>query len=337
MNKPQLPLDPDQLSSSELDAQSEEKLRQNASNSRDRHISVGGNVERSAVISGDSNTVVIHNCNQAPSIPRSSTEQKLLNQVKAEVASRLQQSLHNAIFINLIKDAQPTQVARLWDTDVKIGSTPPQALPENTTILQVFDRADIAGRLLILGKPGAGKTTTQLELAKDLCERYEQQSNYPIPVLFNLSTWKTTTRSIPSWLVAELNSKYGLGRDIGVQWLKEFKLLPLLDGLDELDSQRQLPCIHAINEFISGESAPSYLVVGSRFEEYERLNAPLQLNGAICLRELIDRQIQNYLASANRSVLWNTIAGDESLLEFVRPPLLLSMAVLAYQGEAELE
>ncbi|MBW4542027.1 MAG: NACHT domain-containing protein [Myxacorys chilensis ATA2-1-KO14] len=337
MSQPQLPLDPNQPASSELDAQSEEDLRQNGPSGSDRHITVDGNVEGSAVIAGDSNTVVVHNHAQTLSIPRSSTEQKLLNQVKAEVASRLQQSLHNAIFINLIKDAQPTQVARFWDADVKIGSTPPQALPENTTILQAFDRADVAGRLLILGKPGVGKTTTQLELAKALCERCEQQSNYPIPVLFNLSTWKTTTQSIPSWLVAELDSKYGLRRDIGVQWLKEFKLLPLLDGLDELDSQRQLPCIDAINEFISGESAPSYLVIGSRFEEYERLNAPLQLNGAICLRELTDRQIQNYLASANRSVLWNAIAEDESLLEFVRPPLLLSMTVLAYQGKAGLE
>ncbi|HEY9631214.1 MAG TPA: hypothetical protein V6C84_28315, partial [Coleofasciculaceae cyanobacterium] len=74
-----------------------------------------------------------------------------------------------------------------------------------------------------------------------------------------------------------------------------------------------------------------------RFEEYERLGTPLQLNGAICLKELTDRQIQSYLASANQPALWNAIAEDKALLELVRPPLLLSMTVLAYQGEAGLE
>ncbi len=186
----QPPIDPDQPTSSEPDGQSGENPRQNAPSSGDRHIAVGGNVERSAIVSGNGNKVVVHNYAQATSVPRSPTEQQLLSQVKAEVASRLQQSLHNAIFINLTKDAQPQQVVRLWDAEVKIGATPPQPLPEDITILQVFDRPDIAGRLLILGKPGAGKTTTQLELAQALCDRCEQQPNYPIPVLFNLSTWK---------------------------------------------------------------------------------------------------------------------------------------------------
>ena len=331
----QPPIDPDQPTSSEPDSQSGDSPRQNAPS--DRYIAVGGNVDRSTVVSGDGNKVVVHNYVQVPSAPRSPTEQKLLSQVKAEVASRLQQSLHNAIFINLTKNAQPQQVVRLWDAEVKIGATPPQPLPEDITILQVFDRPDIAGRLLVLGKPGAGKTTTQLELAQALCDRCEQQPSYPIPVLFNLSTWKEPNQSIQTWLELELKSKYGLRRDIGAQWLKALKLLPLLDGLDELDPQRQVPCIHAINKFITGESAPMHLVVASRFEEYERLDAPLQLNGAICLRELSDRQIQNYLISTNQLVLWNVIAEDIDLLEFVRQPLLLSMAVLAYQGEARSE
>lgn len=95
MSQPQLPIDPNQPASSELDAQSEEDLRQNELSSSDRHITVDGNVEGSAVIAGDSNTVVVHNHAQTLSIPRSSTEQKLLNQVKAEVASHLQQSLQS--------------------------------------------------------------------------------------------------------------------------------------------------------------------------------------------------------------------------------------------------
>ena len=41
-------------------------------------------------------------------------------------------------------------------------------LSSQTKMIEVFRREDVSGRLLILGHPGAGKTTTLLELARDL-------------------------------------------------------------------------------------------------------------------------------------------------------------------------
>src|SRR6476646_4671302 len=189
-----------------------------AASNQDRHIGVGGNIEDSVVIPGDRNVVgdrntiyqVHGNYIQAPSTPRSPSEQKLLSQVKAEVADRLRQSLHSAIFINLDKESQPQQVARIWDAEVKVGARSPEPLPTNTTILQVFDRHDIAGKLLILGNPGAGKSTTHLELAQALLERCEYNLNSPTPILLNLSSWKDERQSMNVWLVAELKSKYGV-------------------------------------------------------------------------------------------------------------------------------
>ena len=98
---------------------------------------------------------------------RSRDEALLLQAVKQEVISRLDQSLHNAVFINLGMQSQPQQVKRPWDAEIKIGSKSPEALPAETSILEVFDRPGIDGRLLILGEPGAGKTTTMLDLAKE--------------------------------------------------------------------------------------------------------------------------------------------------------------------------
>lgn len=304
---------------------------------QDRHVEVGRDVVESTIVTGDRNVIgnqnlVVHgNYIQAPLAPRSPAEQKLLNQVKAEVASRLHQSLHSAIFINLDKESQPQQVARIWDAEVKVGGRSLERLPHNTTILQVFDRPDIVGRLLILGNPGAGKTTTQLELAKALLERCDQNLNHPTPILLNLSSWRDERQLMHAWIISELKAKYGVRRDIAEQWLREMRLLPFLDGLDEVDPQRQKFCIHILNQFLAGEHAPLQVVICSRMEEYKRLGVKLRMNGAIYLRELTNLQIQAYLTSTHQQNLWKLLHQDASLLALLQAPLLLSMIVLAYQ------
>ncbi|BBD55211.1 hypothetical protein [Planktothrix agardhii] len=54
--------------------------------------------------------------------------------------------------------------------------------------------ASQATKFLILGKPGGGKTTTLLELAEALIERAEGDSDAPIPVILELSTWQEVTK-----------------------------------------------------------------------------------------------------------------------------------------------
>lgn len=120
---------------------------------------------------------------------RSRSELLLLQAVEQEVDSRLAQSLHNHVFVTLDKESNPDQVKRLWDTEVKIGSKPVESIPSETSILKIFELPEISGKLLILGDPGAGKTTTMLDLAKELINRVKQETTNPIPVLVNLSSW----------------------------------------------------------------------------------------------------------------------------------------------------
>jgi predicted NACHT family NTPase len=214
---------------------------------------------------------------------RPKNERILLATVKEEVTARLRQSLHNAVLINLGKESQPQQVKRPWDAEIKIGLKSAECLPDNTTIVEVFDSQEIAGKLLILGAPGSGKTTILLELAQALVNRAEEQPDYPVPVLFNLSSWKDERQSIADWLVAELKSKYGVSNKLGKEWVDNQQLLPLLDGLDELESKRQESCVNAINQLLQGEYRPQYLVVCSRMEEYGSYKNNLCLSGAIYL------------------------------------------------------
>lgn len=261
---------------------------------------------------------------------RSRNLQILIRAVKDEVYSRLNSSLYNAVFFNLGKEAQPYEVERSWNREIKIGSKAAEAIPDNATITHLFNSPTINGKLLILGEPGSGKTTTLLDLAKDLLERAEEDLNYPVPVLFNLSSWRDEKQLIRDWIVTELKFKYGVRQDLAQQWVAERVLLPLLDGLDEVAPERQEKCIRQINAFLAGESAPFYTVVCSRIAEYDNHETFLELNGAVYLQGLSDRQIQEYLTKIERRELWQYLSQSSELLELVRTPLLLSMAVLSY-------
>jgi DNA polymerase III delta prime subunit len=259
------------------------------------------------------------------------TRRALLAQVRAEVWGLLEQSLHHAVLINLHKENQPDLVKRSWDVEVKVGKTQSRE-SVNSNIIQIFDREGIAGKLLILGLPGAGKTTTQLELAQELIKRAENDANEPMPVLFNLSSWKDDNQTIAQWLIQELKDKYRFRKKIGENWLKEHEILPILDGLDELGSHRQKKCVEAINQFIESEESPLYIVVCSRSEEYELWETPLSLNGAICLSPLTQSQIQQYLARVELSKLWEKIKDYSVILDLIKTPLFLSMMTLAYES-----
>nr|WP_242044672.1 NACHT domain-containing protein [Leptolyngbya sp. FACHB-1624] len=203
-------------------------------------------------------------------------------------------------------------------------------------IVEVFDRPTIAGKLLILGKPGAGKTTTLLELARALVRRAIADPSEPMPFLLNLSSWKDPKQSIRDWATRKLIRGWGSARissDLSERWLEAQKFLPLFDGLDEVEPELQPVCIQAINEFLNSAYCPTHIVVCSRQEEYELHPDKLNLNGAIHLQELNDEQIESYLIKIERPALWQVLNADVELRKLVRQPLLLSITLIAYRNE----
>lgn len=285
---------------------------------------------------GDHNTFVKYILNLAglaqpdKMAGRDEAETFLLGEVKTEVRSRLKHSLHREVAITLDKEMQLDRV-RTWSASVKIGMQAIEQIENGTSILNVFQREDVAGRLLILGKPGAGKTTTYLELANELLEIAESDVKQPIPILFNLSSWKDNEQSIADWVVAEAKSKYGVSVEVAQNLLKRKRLLPMLDGLDELEPHRQEPCVLAINQWMVSEHRPRYLVVCSRSEEYDSYNANFQLSAAIYLQPLSDEQLAEYFQVIAQPELWQKLQQDADLLEILRTPLFLSITLLARQ------
>jgi GTPase SAR1 family protein/MFS family permease len=288
----------------------------------------GGNTH----IDQSHHTTNIYNPPQTTTVEkRNRTQQQLLHWVETEVEKRLQQSLHNRVYIVLEKEENPEQVQHPWEIDIKVGEKPSYRLSKDTRIEQIFNYKDIAGRLLILGAPGAGKTIMLLKLAEQLVKRAKANPDHPIPVLLNLSSWKEDKQSIKDWMVADLKPKYGVRKDIAEKWIEQGVILPLLDGLDELDAARQEKCVEKINEFLHPETWSRELVVCSRLEEYQHYPTNLGLNGSIILKPLTTAQIQEYVLKTKGENLWNSIKHDSDLMELAQTPLFLNIIIVASQ------
>jgi len=270
---------------------------------------------------------------------------RILKKVQQDVETRLSFTLNDdEVLIPLRLQNESKAVSRAsLKLRRKLVTPQVQVQDLKQAILDVFCRADVQGRLLILGAPGGGKTTTLLTLAKELLAEAVTTPGTTIPVIFELSEWTPKHRSLKDWLIAQLKELYPLPQQESDQWLADELLLPLLDGLDELGMERQQQCIAAINAF-----AHYYprVVVCCREQVYREGGATLDnLPGQVCLEPLSDQQIEHYLRDLGLEALWHDIQSSPAMrpmLELdtegnpgiLRVPLLLSMAAVTYDGQA---
>lgn len=259
----------------------------------------------------------------------------LLNKVrKFWVEGVLETSLHDQVLIELGLEERADAVVSSWNMELETTDEVQKPLPKGTKVISVFDQLGEGRTLLILGEPGAGKTTTLLELTRDLINRAEQGLDYRIPVVFNLSSWAGKRQTIADWLVEELNSKYQVPKEIGQDWVKKQELLLLLDGLDEVKAEHRDSCVTALNDFHQNY-APE-MVVCSRIQDYSALSNRLNFESAVYVRSLTSEQVNQYLDSINADLtgLRTLIEGDTALQELAKSPLMLNIMVLAYEGVA---
>jgi serine/threonine protein kinase/GTPase SAR1 family protein len=245
----------------------------------------------------------------------------------------LEHSLHGATLMTLGLQAQPDAVANPWHLVLQQPETTPQPLPAGTRITQVYDATD--GELLILGAPGAGKTTLILELARDLLARAEQDDLHPMPVVFNLSSWAMKQQPLADWLVAELNTKYQVPSKLAQALLSANQILPLLDGLDEVAPAARTACIEAINIY-RREHGLLPLVVCGRQADYLSQAARVLVHSAVLVQPLTQEQVDTYLAQEGEP-LWAlrvALHQDATLRELTSTPLMLSILTLTYHGKS---
>ena len=200
----------------------------------------------------------------------------------------------------------------------------------SNAIADVFCQTE--GEMLILGKPGAGKTTLLLQLASVLLDKARSNYKQPVPVIFNLASWVSRGSPFDTWLVEELHQRYEVSSRLGCQWIEEGRIVPLLDGLDEISVDKRCDCVEAINEFREAQRVRHQIVpmvVCVREKNYENLPVRLALKGAVIVKPLTRDQVTDYLQRGGKRLagLRDTLLADPRLWGLLDTPLML--AVLA--------
>lgn len=125
-------------------------------------------------------------------------------------------------------------------------------------------------QLVVLGEPGAGKTVLAMLLVLGLLD--DPRPGEPVPVLLTLSSWRPGM-PLRRWLARRLAEDHPFLDEDGMaaRLVGEGRVLPVLDGLDEMSPALHASAIEAIDLGLAGR-AP--LVVTCRTTEYESAVGP---------------------------------------------------------------
>ncbi len=253
----------------------------------------------------------------------------MLNRVKTYwLKGVLEESLHGGELIDLSLAYRPSALADSIEPEWQQSAEYDIPLPFGTKISTVFSAAN--GELLILGEPGAGKTTMLLQLVNDLLAYAEGDVTRPIPVVFSLASWDIE-QPLGEWLISELSNNYEVPGQLGRTWISEKGFVPLLDGLDEVEISQRTACADAINQF--RQQYPGvWMLVTTRSHDYHALSTRLHLDKAIVLQSLSIEQIDAYLAGRGQRLegLRAMLHQDATMRELAQSPLMLSIMALAY-------
>lgn len=243
----------------------------------------------------------------------------------------LAHTVHRQVMIELGMEYRPDMLRDPWDLLLERPGQEPSPLAPGTVVTDVMQQHR---GLLILGAPGAGKTTVLLGVLEQLLTDAAQDPVAPMPVVFPLATWAATSRPLAEWLVNELSGPlYGVARPVAAYWIAEERVLPLLDGLDEVALDKRLDCARAIDAY-HAEHRLIPLVVSSRMADYDSLGLKLALGAALLIQPLTRPQVEHYLDRWGEPLagLRAAVRDDPSLWELLQTPFLLSVAVSTYEG-----
>lgn len=207
---------------------------------------------------------------------------------------------------------------------------PPPSIVKMQAIRSTF--RDAGQSLVVLGEPATGKTVAMLLLLRELLAESTKDLTRPVPVPFTLDTWANDRRPLGDWMVTQLCEKFSQTKvDAESLVLKgSRRIIPCLDGLDEVPEDARPACVEAINTYCADASVAG-VVVTSRFDEYVALPEKLTPRAAVAIQRLQPDAVLEHVAAAGPSfaALDTILRGASELLLNACAPLLLRLLMRA--------
>jgi predicted NACHT family NTPase len=203
-----------------------------------------------------------------------------------------------------------------------------------------FKIAEIEPKLLILGKPGAGKTTFLKQLLVDCCNEKFQPNL--IPVFLELRKIQTQEYD----LLLAIHGEFGLSElQQTKQLLKQGKGLILLDGLDEVPGQHRQTIQNRIRDFAQDYSNNRFILTCRT----SILESPPQGFGCVEVADFQPHQVEEFVknwfkASGMDDVMcgerWNAFHGrlkeSPAVHELTVTPVVLSLMCWIFEDTGDL-
>ncbi|MFI2077570.1 NACHT domain-containing protein [Streptomyces triculaminicus] len=279
-----------------------------------------------------------------------------LDQRSDQLAAAVSEQWQAEWRLRRLQDPDPLQVswavAEPWLSDRCDNADDPPLLGDRLeNIVEVFDRVP-SKRLVILGTPGSGKTVLAVGFTLDMLHR--RQPGDAVPVIFSLSGWRPDRRSLRDWMAASLAVTYP-----GATWAGELlaagRVLPVLDGLDEIPEPLRAQAVQRLNaELDPGDPVlltcrtevyASEVETGDVFTAASAVELqPLSFEDASAYLIRTARPVRG--AEGQRTTRWDPVIAhlhahpDEpagkALRQVLQTPLMIAMARTVYsEGEAD--
>lgn len=208
-----------------------------------------------------------------------------LDQATEDLASAVGEQWRVEARVRRLQDPEPLKVrwavadstlADHWDNVVRdrVGLTPADFSGRLDGIVEVFARVP-SRRMVVLGRPGAGKSVLAIRFTLDMLVR--RGPGEPVPVIFPVSTWDPARQSLHAWLTERLVTDFrslgaitSSGRTLASDLLGSRRVLPVLDGLDELTEEL---CKIAVKHLNADLDEDTPVLVTCRTEVYAKIAA----------------------------------------------------------------
>lgn len=197
--------------------------------------------------------------------------------------------------------------------------------------------------MLVVGEPGSGKTGLCVILALELLK---EMSRDRVPVLLQVSSWNPS-ENFDVWLERRLLEDYpflGIESRFGTTAVSDLvsqrRLLPILDGLDEMPKELRGEALRAIEGDWSSEQP---FVLTCRSREFDALRSASLVPGTLMVRllPLEHEAAAAYLRDAATDMdldRWDRVIAqlvddpDGPLAQTLTKPLMLFLARTAYEA-----